>query len=98
MVMRPKSMATVVVTFWSTPVGVVHRLAGFAEQFLGAQRLDLADRAHQGGLAHAEAAGDQYLQRQGGRVAGWRRSARRPSITSLGSAGNGRRLYGEAAS
>ena len=63
--MRPKSMATVVVRLALHAVGVVDRPARLAEQFLGAQRPDLADRAHQGGLAHAEAAGDQDLQRDG---------------------------------
>lgn len=38
--------------------GVVDRLTRLAEPFLRTQRVDLADRAHQGCLAHAEAARD----------------------------------------
>ena len=86
MVIRPKSIATVVVTFWSTPSVSSTDCPASAEQFLGAQRLDLADRADHRGLADAEAAGDQNLQRHRGRLRRRprRRSARRPWITSLG--------------
>ena len=38
---------------------------GLREEFLGAQRPDLADRADERGLAHAEAAGHQDLERDG---------------------------------
>jgi hypothetical protein len=41
----------------------VHRATGLAQPLLGAQRADLADRPDQGGLARAETARDQDLQR-----------------------------------
>jgi hypothetical protein len=44
---------------------VIDRAACLGEQFLGAQRPDLADRAHERGLAHAEAAGHEDLERDG---------------------------------
>ena len=91
--MRPKSIATVVVrlaprrrTVSSVPT------LGVGEHLLGLQRPDLADRADQGGLADAEAAGDEDLQRERDRAP--RQSARSPLITALrmsssGSCGRG---------
>jgi hypothetical protein len=47
------------------PADVVDGAPGLGEQFLGAQRPDLADRADEGGLAHAEPAGHQDLEGDG---------------------------------
>jgi hypothetical protein len=47
------------------PAGVVDGTARLRQQFLGAQRLDLAHGADQGGLAHAEAARHQDLEGDG---------------------------------
>lgn len=44
---------------------VVDRPSGLGQQLLGAQRPDLTDRADEGRLAHAEAAGHQDLERDG---------------------------------
>ncbi len=82
--------------------GVVHQLTGLAEQFLRAQRPDLADRADQGRLAHAEPAGDQDLQGQLGGVAagcfgvlgGHRSLLSGGPDASLRRTGRGRRRWG----
>ena len=85
MVIRPKSIATVVVVLRLHPGQVVDADARVGQVLLGAQRPDLADRADQGGLADPEAAGDQDLDRGGQCVAsppaGQR--ARSPSRTAL---------------
>src|SRR5690606_3661042 len=52
-------------TFLLDAVQVVDVQPGQGQRLLGAQRHDLTDRADHGGLAHAEAAGDQDLDRVG---------------------------------
>jgi hypothetical protein len=70
MVIRPKSIATVVVALSATGVDVVDADAGRSQVLLGAQRRDLAERADHRGLAHAEAARDQDLDGGGRRRGG----------------------------
>ena len=78
MVIRPKSIATVVVRLALHAGQVVGADPGVGQHLLGLQRPDLADRADQRGLAGAEAAGDEDLQRE--RDAGWPASERTESI------------------
>ena len=64
MLIRPKSMATVVVRLALDAGDVVGADARVGEVLLGLQRQDLAARADQRGLADAEAAGDEDLERE----------------------------------
>jgi hypothetical protein len=65
MVIRPKSIANVVLVFRSTAVGRIDPRRWLAQVLLGSQRSDLADRAHQRGLARAEPARDKNLDCHG---------------------------------
>jgi hypothetical protein len=68
MVIRPKSIATVVVVFDSTPGDVVDVESGVGQHLFGTQGCDLADCRHHRGLADTEVPGDEDLdsRRQAG--------------------------------
>ena len=62
MVIRPKSMATVVVRLPGTAATSSTPIDAVVIALLGEQRRDLRERLHQGRLADPEAAGDDDLQ------------------------------------
>ena len=68
-VIRPKSIATVVVACRRRRSGRRRRRSP-GQVLLGVQRRDLADRADERGLTHPEAAGDEDLERGEGDVGG----------------------------